>query len=181
MKSIMAIMILGLIGLVIYMSITLGLFKSVSVVEGPYQELHLIYKDHLGPYHTIAEVIKDVETWVQAEGFECKITFGQFLDDPSVVEHERLKSRGGCVVARFPEKFPVEMKTLLVPSRNYITARFDGSPWLGPYKVYSKVAKFADERNIRIDEPVIELYKLIDAHHLETTYLFPIPTAPAAN
>lgn len=180
MKSIMLVIILGLLGLVIYMTITLGVFKTVVVSEGPYQELHLIYKDHLGPYHTIAEVIKDVETWVQSEGFECKITFGQFIDDPSVVEHERLKSRGGCVIAKFPDKFPVEMKTLLIPSRNYIRAHFAGSPWLGPYKVYSKVAHFADEKKIRINEPVIELYKLIDPQHLETTYLFPIPTAPTA-
>ena len=64
----------------------------------------------------------------------------------------------------------------MIPARNYILARFDGSPWLGPYKVYSKVAEVADKKKIRISEPVIELYKLIDPKHLETTYLFPIPT-----
>ena len=177
MKSIMLLLFVSLITLVIYMTVTLGVFKQVTVTEGPYQELHLLYKDHLGPYHTIAEVIKDVETWAQAQGIDCKITFGQFIDDPSVVEHERLKSRGGCVVATFPKKFPIEMKTLLIPARNYILAHFHGSPWLGPYKVYAKVAEFANERKVRINEPVIELYKLIDDHHLETTYLFPWPLA----
>lgn len=168
-------MFVGLITLVIYMTITLGFFKDVTVSEGPYEELHLIYKDHLGPYHTIAEVITEVQTWGEGQGVDCKLTFGQFLDDPSVVEHERLKSRGGCVVSAFPEKIPAEIKTMVIPQRNYILARFDGSPWLGPYKVYSKVATFADQKKVRINDPVIELYKLLDAHHLETTYLFPLP------
>lgn len=177
MKSLLLIIFIGLISLVIYMTITLGVFKEVTVTEGTYQELHLIYKDHLGPYHTIAEVIKDVETWTKAQGLACDLTFGQFIDDPSIVEHERLKSRGGCVVSAFPtaDKIPVEMKTMIIPARNYILAEFDGSPWLGPYKVYSKIAKIADEKKVRIVDPVIEIYKLIDAHHMETTYLFPLP------
>ena len=160
------------------MTITLGFFKEVVISEGPYRELHLIYKDHLGPYHTIAEVIKDVQTWTEHQGLDCQITFGQFIDDPSIVEHERLKSRGGCVVSTFPEKIPPEIKTLQIPQRNYILARFDGSPWLGPYKVYSKVATAADQKKVRITEPVIELYKLINPKHLETTYLFPLPEEP---
>lgn len=175
MKSMLLVIFIGLITLVIYMTITLGFFKEVTVSEGPYQEMNLIYKDHIGPYHTIAEKIKDVQTWAESQGLDCSLTFGQFIDDPSIVEHERLKSRGGCVLATIPPKTPEEIKSLMIPARNYILAKFDGSPWLGPYKVYSKVAEVANKKKIRISEPVIEIYKLIDPKHLETTYLFPIP------
>ena len=176
MKSLLLFIFIAVITLVIYMTVTLGVFKDVTITEGPYPEMHLIYKDHLGPYHTIAEIIKEVEVWSKDQGLDCDLTFGQFIDDPSIVEHERLKSRGGCLVSKFPaaDKIPVEIKTLVIPSRNYLLAHFDGSPWLGPYKVYSKIAKVADEKKVRITEPVIEVYKLIDPKHMETTYLFPL-------
>ena len=85
MKSMLLVIFVGLITLVIYMTITLGFFKEVTVSEGPYQEMNLIYKDHIGPYHTIAEKIKVVQTWAESQGLDCSLTFGQFIDDPSIV------------------------------------------------------------------------------------------------
>jgi AraC family transcriptional regulator len=176
MKSMLLVIFVVVMGLGIYLSFNLGVYKSVSLTEGSYQELHLIYKDYVGPYYKIAEKISEVEAWAKTQGLPCPLTFGEFMDDPSVVEHERLRSRGGCVVDSIPANLPSDIKSITVPSRQYILAHFNGSPWLGPYKVYNKVADLAREKNIRITESVIELYDLKDAHHLETTYLFPIPS-----
>lgn len=160
---------------VIYSIFNLGVFKEVTISEGTYPELKLVYRDHVGPFHEIGEAIEKVEKWAKENNINCQVTFGQYLDNPSIVEHERLRSRGGCVVSELPENLPADTHTLVVHESTYYIAKFHGSPWIGPYKVYSKVAKRAAQDGVEIKEAVIELYELVDSNKMLSTYLFPKP------
>jgi AraC family transcriptional regulator len=158
---------------VIYLIFNLGVFKEVSIQESTYPEMILIYKDHVGPYHKIGDIIKEVEAWAKDKNINCSKSFGQYMDDPRVAEHERLRSRGGCIVDRTIAELPADLKTMTVPARNYYIATFGGSPWIGPYKVYRKVFSLAESQGKPISEPVIEIYELLGTNEMQTTYLFP--------
>lgn len=163
---------------VIYAVFNLGVFKDVQIEKGPYAELHLVYKDHVGPYHYIGDVIKEVEKFFKENNLDCPITFGQYLDDPRVVEHERLKSRGGCLHEGFPENFSTDLKKMLIPAGEYYIAHFSGSPWIGPYKVYGKVFEKAAQDGNGLKGPVIEIYEAFGTEGMRTTYLFPLSPRP---
>ncbi len=90
---------LGFLLLSGYLYIYLGAFKGVQVLLVEESSFHIIYKTHIGPYHEINHVIQTVEKWAQMQNFPCTHAFGEFLDDPEEVPHERLRSHGGCFIA----------------------------------------------------------------------------------
>jgi AraC family transcriptional regulator len=172
MRNLLLVVPLLLVAAVVYAFFNLGVFKKVEIEQGKYNEMVLLYKDHVGPYHNIGDVIKEIENWALEHKVECQKTFGQFLDDPRVVEHERLRSRGGCVLSRFPHTYSPDYKLLTVPPKNYVIAYFEGSPWIGPYKVYGKVHRFAAAKGQSLSGPVFEIYELMNGNRMKTTYLF---------
>lgn len=173
MRNFLLTIPLLLLAAAIYLVINLGVFKDVQILEGPHPGMILLYKDHVGPYHNIGDIIKSVEIWAKDAGIDCSKSFGQYLDNPQVVEHERLRSRGGCIVDSIPSNMPEDLKTLAIPERHYYIAHFEGSPFIGPYKVYNKVYSLANSQNQKISDAIIEIYELLGPNKMQTTYLFP--------
>lgn len=158
---------------VAYLTFNLGVFKTVALQEGEYGDLLLLYRDHVGPYHKISDLINEAEKWAGENHIDCRKTFGQFLDDPQVVEHERLRSRAGCVLSQMPNVPAPDFKLMEIKKQNYVIAEFEGSPWIGPYKVYNKANYFAASRGQTLLSPVTEIYEVFNGNRLKTTYLFP--------
>ncbi len=150
-----------------YLVSYLGLWKSVqiSVVEVP--ALSIVFEEHTGPYHEIAKVIDRVEQLVKSEGGGCEKTFGQYFDDPRVVEDIRLRSRGGCIASSSKN-----LKSDTIPSGQRLQAIFEGAPSVGPMKVYPAVESFAREKSLRLKAGSIEIYEVLGTHAMRTTYLF---------
>ncbi len=159
----------------------LGTFKPVNITEqtkGPY---FILYKNYVGPYHKTVSVITEVEKWAMDNGVGCKLSFGEYPDNPEKVEEARLKSRGGCIydqqlAADIKAKLPAEFKTEEIPTRNYVQAIFDGSPGIGPMKVYPRVSEYMKEKNLKQSAAVIEVYEIHsreEKNSMTTTYLFP--------
>jgi len=152
----------------------MGIFKNVSIrteAQGPF---YLVYKEHVGPYHLISKTIADVERWANTEKIDCKISFGEYLDDPNKVEHERLRSNGGCLLKdSMAIPLPSDLRTSNRVAQNYVVAEFEGSPALGPYKVYNKVEEFLAEKKLKLAGPVIEIYEMKTPDLMQTKYLFP--------
>ena len=166
-----------MVSIFLYLFQYTGAFRSVAVgtdERGPYT---LIYLDHSGAYHKIVENINTVEKWAKENNLNCRFTFGEFFDDPEIVEEGRLKSRAGCLfdppiamTVQLPEKF----KTAEFPKTKSVVALFNGSPGIGPYKVYPKAQYYMRERKLVRSGSVMEIYEVLDGNNMRTTYLWPI-------
>jgi AraC family transcriptional regulator len=159
----------------------LGAFKSVEINQAQRPAMKMIYKDHTGPYHKIVSVIQEVESWAKSQKIDCTESFGEYIDDANMVEEPRLRSRGGCLVKEFPQSLPEGFKTREVPARAYVVAIFDGSPGIGPLKVYPKAEAYMKDHGLMMDGAVIEIYVIASEKAMTTTYLFPLASAAAAS
>ncbi len=171
--SIFATLLLGAILAYKY----LGFYQPVNITmatSGPYQ---MIYMDHVGPYHKILQTIETVEKWAKNMGLECKLSVGEYIDDPDMVDHDRLRSRGGCIVENLPETLPKDFKSAEIPKKEYVTATFDGAPSIGPMKVYPRVKDYFREQRLESTGSVFEIYSVQDNDKIRTTYLFEPKTA----
>jgi hypothetical protein len=169
---------LGVLGMILAFGLSLafrlGVFKPVEIALSQEQELHLLYKEHMGPYHKIVPVIQEVESWAKAHQIDCSLSYGEYLDNPEQVEEVRLRSHGGCVVKSFPQDLPEGFKTEVKPPAKYIKALFAGAPSIGPFKVYSKVRELANGQRIKLGGSTLEIYEIKGEDAMLTTYLFSI-------
>lgn len=176
---------LGMLIFFLYLFQYTGAFKSVLVAIDDRPSYHVIAKDFTGPYHKIVQSIEKVEKWAKANGLTCRLSFGEYFDDPRVVEEGRLKSRGGCLIDPLKpeeeEKFsalksqlPAEFKADEIPPTKAVVAIFEGAPGIGPLKVYPKAEDFIAEKHLQRKGSVIEIYEVFDRRSMQTTYIWPI-------
>ncbi|MBL7555207.1 MAG: GyrI-like domain-containing protein [Bdellovibrionaceae bacterium] len=175
MKSVFLGVLLFAIGLVGWATVKLGFFKDVIIAEQPMPEMHLVYLEHVGPYHKILDSLEKVEAWAKTANVDCSKSFGHFLDDPEVVEHERLRSDVGCIIDQIKNDLPDGFKTKTIPAAKYFVAESMGSPAIGPMKVYPKARQQFTQRNLTPPEDVLEIYHRIDENTMKTLYLFRLP------
>lgn len=169
---------LVIITLSVWLAYYLGAFKSVDITQIERGPMKMIYKDHTGSYHTIVTTIEEVEAWAKSQNIDCTESFGEYIDDANKVEEVRLRSRGGCIVKEFPANLPENFKTQEIPARSYVMAIFEGSPGIGPVKVYPKAETYMHEQGLVMDGPVIEIYVIHSEKEMTTTYLFPLAKGP---
>lgn len=157
-----------------YLLFYVGAFKPVVISEKQAGPFILLYKDHVGPYHKIVPVIEEVETWAKENGIDCKLSFGKYLDDPNSVEEARLKSIGGCILtAAITTALPEGFKTETQPEAQFVVATFEGSPGIGPMKVYPKVFAYFEDQRIARGDYTLEIYEVHSQQAMTTTYYFP--------
>lgn len=171
-------MFIGFVILLLYFGQYLGAFRSVKVGIENHDAMTVVYKEHFGPYHKIVPVINEVEAYFKEQKLDCKISFGEYLDNPRQTDENRLRSLGGCVVQKAEvekiKDLPKEILKKEVPARRYVVAIFEGSPGIGPMKVYPKVEDFMSENNLTATGPVIETYEIHSEKAMTTTYYFPV-------
>lgn len=176
---------LGFILFFLYLFQYTGAFKSVTVAideRGPYT---VIYKNHIGAYHKIVSTIEDVEKWAHTNNLKCRLSFGEYFDDPRIVEEGRLNSRGGCLIDPLAEtematlnplkkNLPPDFKVAEIEKTKAVVALFTGAPGIGPLKVYPKAEDYMVENKLTPKGSVIEIYEVFDKRSMQTTYLWPI-------
>ena len=153
--------------------IRLGGFQPVSIEVNFFGPKYLVYKNHTGAYHTINSSITEVEKWAQKNGYECQTTFGEYLSDPEKIQTEYLKSHAGCVTYNIPQQIPSIYHVKKLPKTKSVIAYFNGSPAIGPWKVYSKVKNFIKAKGLITKQYPLEFYTLKDKT-IQTTYIFPL-------
>lgn len=174
MKALVSFVLITIVTFALALMYYLGAFKPVEITfeeRGPY---HLVYKKHLGAYHKIVPTIEEVERWGAKNNEGCMTTFGEYIDDPKIVDEDRLNSHGGCIVGKSYEGLPEGFIYREQARRSFVTARFEGAPSIGPQKVYPKAESLIKELGMIKDGPVIELYEMVDGKKLVTHYLFPV-------
>jgi len=173
---------IGLIIFFLYLFQYTGAFKSVTLgadQRGPYT---MIYKDHTGAYHKVVSTIEEVEKWAKANGLKCRLSFGEYFDDPKIVEEGRLKSRAGCLVDPLVAEENVQLEKLTLPEgmkkdiwpqTKAVVALFNGAPSIGPLKVYPKAYQMMAESNLIPKGPVLEVYEVLqNKSSMKTTYIW---------
>jgi hypothetical protein len=163
-----------IISLLVYLFFHLGAYKSVSLEvkeQGPFL---FVYKEHIGPYHKIVPVIEEVEKWTKSQGEACSKSFGEFLDDPKSVEQERLRSHAGCLISKMISNLPPGYKIEELPKQLFLYGVFEGSPAIGPYKVYMKASEFMEKKGYLPNGSVIEIYEIFPDKKMTTEYYFKI-------
>ncbi len=176
---------LGFILFFLYLFQYTGAFKTVSVdidERGPYT---IIFKPHIGAYHKIVTAIEEVETWAKANGLKCRLSFGEYFDDPRVVEEGRLNSRGGCILdpliaaeavhlKNIKNTMPADFQIAEILKTKAVVALFTGAPGIGPLKVYPKAEDYISEHKLARMGSVIEIYEIFDRKSMQTTYIWPL-------
>lgn len=145
-----------------------GAFKDVAITVSEEPAKNLVFKTHIGAYHKIVPVIESVEAWAREHKIDCRLSFGEYLDNPDIAEEDRLKSHGGCVVPELPKELPKDFESKILPAQKFVKAVFDGSPGIGPLKVYPKVQSYAHEHNLKLKGTVLEVYEIHDEIHDQT-------------
>ena len=165
--------VFAFIGVYLYFYLKVSSPVIVHGVQSP--SFSLLYQTHIGPYHKINEALTEVEQWAEQKNRDCSLTFGRFLDDPHSVEHDRLRSQVGCLslLPNYFNKNTEPYSNAQLPSREYLVLEFQGSPSLGPLKVYPKATQWLEANNRTTSEPVIETYKVHD-DSVTTQYFFPL-------
>lgn len=192
MKFLIASVLIAAFGLVFTLIVRLGGFKDVKLADEELGPLKTVSKVHVGAYHKIVPVIVEVETWARHNGENCRLSFGEFLDDVDSVPEDRLRSNGGCVVeknwshessgakphesheAHESHELPEGFSYREIPRHRYVTAEFEGAPSIGPLKVYPKARRKIEEQGLVLDGPIIELYEVLPEEKVRTKYLFPV-------
>lgn len=170
-------LLIALIVFVSYVLSYLGYFKPVLIEEKTAPAMHLLYKEHSGAYNKIAPVIEDVEHWAAANKIDCTKSFGYYLDNPDVIEEGRLRSWGGCIIdpnSALPPTLPEGFKTAELPEHKYVVATFEGSPAIGPQRVYPRVFDYIEKRRLKAAGPVLEQYVIHSETSMTTTYFFAV-------
>lgn len=155
-----------------YLFYYLGYYKPVQITIEDRPAMHLLFKNHLGAYHGIGNLLQEVESWTMKSKIDCPKTFGEFEDDPQAVDQDRLRSRAGCVL-NLPvtgDTAPYLQETRA--ARTYVVARFEGAPGIGPFKVYPKVQDYFQEQRLKSAGAVIEVYS-VNGSQVTTEFLFP--------
>ncbi len=180
MKKIVALIFLTVLAFVIMLASYVGAFRPVQIEQKNVSPLYLLAKDYMGPYHKMVPTIETVEKWSKQNGLSCKDSFGEYFDDPDIVEESRLKARGGCVLTETEKlnlsEYPKDFKIIEIPVRNVVEVYFEGAPSIGPLKVYPKAADFMHANKLIPDGAVMEIYHVISEKQMTTTYHFPVKT-----
>ena len=180
--------VLVLVGIVLSIMTRLGSFKPVVIERVPHTgPMWLLSKDHLGAYHKIAAMISEVENWARANGEPCVLTFGEYTDNPDQTDEDRLRSRGGCIIS--DEAHATALRALTLPTGvsvtsyeipDALTASFDGSPSIGPIKVYPQVFSYMASLDLRSSGPIFEIYEVLSPTSGRTRYIFPVTSTRGA-
>jgi AraC family transcriptional regulator len=175
-KKIIFVVLSAVVFFAAALSYKLGVFKTVDVQDPEPQTFYLLFKEHIGPYHKIVTVIQQVEEVALGLNLPCSHTFGQYLDDPREVEEDRLKSRGGCLLTQplqgvqLPQALHFE-----ILKGEFVSALFNGSPAISPYKVYPKLFHWLEINRREMGGPILEVYgRQGTSGETETQYYFPL-------
>ncbi|MES3038882.1 MAG: GyrI-like domain-containing protein [Bdellovibrionota bacterium] len=178
MKKIILVIFLVLAGIGAFFLIKLGAFRNVNFEVKTAGPFNVIYQEHIGPYHKIGPLVQEAQKFAASLNIPCQ-GFGEFLDDPSKVEHIRLRSNAGCVLQSEPTVgLPVTLKQKTIPARQFLTAEFDGTPAFGPIKVYGDVGDYLYKNKLQLDGATLEIYQDLPDGLVKTKYYFPVKAAP---
>lgn len=165
-KKVFGSFLIMLFSILIFLFFKTGAYKTVSTEKTSTPQLQLFYMENIGPYHEIIEKLKTVEEHFKKSGLSCKKTFGHFLSDPEITEHDKLVSHVGCAFTKeespqvfsLPEGVSKKFFGLNLKGKICYKGSFKGSPSLTALKVYPKLMDMAQKDRIKLKSESLEIY-----------------------
>ncbi len=178
LKWIFAGLLLSSVGLATYLYSHLGFYKSAQVIGVEEQGFWMLAKSHKGAYHQISPYLTEIEAAALKAGITCVNAYALFLDDPSSMAEDRLRSEIGCILAQELTELPPELVEKKLSVKRWepealLHISFDGSPAISPFKVYSVAEEWFEEKRQSKPTEVLEVYALDVKGKLTTHYYFP--------
>ena len=177
LKWVGAGVVISLVGLVTYVFVYTKAFLSPELTGVQLESVYLLYTEHLGAYHRIDPKLREAEKLAIELGLSCRQTFGYFLDNPQYEEEDRLRAEVGCwlsgklpEVVTVPEPFRFEER----PGGAFLKVIWQGSPAIGPIKVYPAARKWFAEQRLQIPSTNYEVYEMTSDGKMQTTYYFQV-------
>jgi AraC family transcriptional regulator len=145
-------------------------YKEPNIYYDSISNLQLIYIEVRGDYAQTSAKLTEVEDALAKQQIICESTFGLFFDDPEQVATQDLKSWVGCAFHKtidIPTNYAMHY---IKEEGNILSADFEGSPALGPAKVYPKAKKMLGSQLSLF--PALEIYSYSKPKELKTKYYF---------
>jgi hypothetical protein len=165
-----ALRIFGVVfGVVLVVSVGIcywaGFFDAVTLAPGTVGPYYFLYREHTGPYEGVRLAIRDVALYVErTAGSKPRRGFSVYLDDPSVVPRERLRSIGGCLTDTLFTAPPSPYHSATQDSVEAVVGTFRlrsfFSYMTGVFKFYPALDDFLRRQGDTLSGPVIEIYDL---------------------
>ena len=176
---------IGLIIFFLYLMQYTGAFKSVPVAVDERGPFTMIAVSHTGAYHKTVEKTQLVEQWAQKNNLKCRLSYGEYLDNPRLAEEGRLRSYGGCLIdplvpeekltlEKLKSKLPPDFEIREFAKTQSVVALFTGSPGIGPMKVYPAAEEFIIDAGLKPTGTVFEIYEIFPDNKMTTTYIWPL-------
>jgi len=162
------LIVLGLfIAIVVIAYAFIGGFAKIDIQEKQTGGEVLVYQEMTGDYSKSALVMDQVyNTLLNDFKIETTKGFGEYYDNPAVVEKEKLRSDIGCIlepkdtgrVAKLEGKFKIKS----CPEGNYIVTEFPFksklSVFVGIMRVYPAINKYIKEKGYSEEGSIMEIY-----------------------
>lgn len=150
----------------------LGMFSQprVDLFQAP--GYRIIYITHTGPYSDLQNAFDRAAALLREAGLPQTTPCAVFLDDPSVVPENELRSKV-CYLAYTLDRVPAGLQAENIPPREVVRATFTGSPLVGSYKSYAAMKHWANEQGRRLALPAFEIYH----EHGTVEYQLPLGAA----
>ena len=171
-----------------FFMVRLGYFREMKIQEMKGEKQIVVFKTHTGPYYKVDAVLTEIEQWAHAHNISCPKTFGLYLDNPEKTEEARLRAEVGCVLpptidvetvgAAISQDATEDSKKLQlgeIPAGAYLQILFDGSPAIGPQKIYPYARGYFRDHKWSEPTKTYEIYTIHSGKNMTTEYLFPIP------
>ena len=174
LKWIFAGFLVSMMGLLLYLFIHLGFYKSPQIEGAAAEEFWMLYKTHRGAYHLISPELTKIEATALKASIPCLDTFGLFLDDPKSMAEDRLRSEVGCIIGQEVSSPPEGLSVKKWAPGEVLHLSFDGSPAISPFKVYPMAEAWFAQKRKKMPQEVLEIYSMSSRGDLKTHYYFPL-------
>ena len=154
----------------------MGLFDEMPLrtgTTGPYFE---IFREHVGPYRTVRQVLPDVAQYLAGRGAAVPArAFARFLDNPRTVKPENLRSTAGFLTDSLLPDVKSPYAAAAVPAFRAVTGSLRVRSFLtryaGPLKFYPRLLRYCEREKLEMNGPVMEIY---DGGKKRIEYIAPV-------
>lgn len=135
----------------------LGTFRQPALEKVMTPGYRMVYVNNTGPYSEIKYVFKEIEARLKGANITFIAASALFLDDPSMVASDKLRSKVGYLINDH-ERSPPDFNDERLLSQEVIQATFDGSPLIGSYKAYTAMRQWSADNHYQLNLPSLEIY-----------------------
>jgi effector-binding domain-containing protein len=166
MKITLIVLVIVVVLLVIVWAF-FGGFRKIKIAVAEQGGETVVYESITGDYRQSGAVMDKVySSLLNKYEIETYKGFGQYYDNPKLVDKNKLRSEAGCIIepkdVQKLAQIDIPFRVKTIPVKKYMITEFPYkgklSVMVGIFKVYPALEKFTMQNNHSIDGSIIEIY-----------------------